>query len=269
MEHYGVNRGVVTLLEKSRLIIILMVFSMVFVLHGCAGPDRRSEETTREGEIHLQIGSNYLHKGNLEMAHFELTKASRLIPRNPDVHFALGTVHLLRDDIELAVNAFKRTIELDSGYADAYNNLGFAYLKMERWDEAIEASSKALEQVLYETPERALTIMGWAHYKKGDPARAVDFLGRALEIRPHHPDAENKLAMIYLDQGRIDKSKAILVDLVKRIPSFASARLNLGIIYYKERDVLAARKEFRAVLDLVDQKSDEARLAKGYLDLIE
>lgn len=236
---------------------------------GCTGPDKRSEENTREGEIHLQIGSNYLHKGNLEMAHFELTKASRLIPQNPDVHFALGTVHLLRDDIELAISEFTRTIELDRNYADAYNNLGFAYLKLEQWDQAIEASSKALEKVQYETPERALTIMGWAHYKKGDPARAVDILGRALEIRPHHPDAENKLAKIYLEQGRIDKSKAILIDLVKRAPAFANARLNLGIIFYKERDVLAARKEFRAVLDLVDQKSDEARLARGYLDLIE
>lgn len=245
------------------------MFSVVFILPGCAGTDKKKEDAAREGDIHLQIGSNYLHKGNLEMAHFELTKASRLIPRNPDVHFALGTVHLLRDDIELAINEFTKTVELDENYADAYNNLGFAYLKQERWDQAIEASSKALEQLQYETPERAMTIMAWAYYKKGDAARAVDLLSRALVIRPHHPDAENKLAMIYLEQGRVDKSKAILVDLVKRVPAFANARLNLGIIYYKERDVLAARKEFKAVLDLVDQKSDEARLARGYLDLIE
>lgn len=248
---------------------IIIIFLLSLILPGCAGTDRRSEETAREGEIHLQIGSNYLHQGNLELAHFELTKASRLIPRNPDVHFAIGTVHLLRDDLELAINEFKKTIELDGNYADAYNNLGFAYLKLERWDQAIESSSRALEQVQYETPERALTIMGWAYYRKGDPVRAVDLLERALEIRPHHPDAENKLAMIYLEQGRIDKSKKILIDLVNRVPTFASARLNMGIIYYKERDVLAARKEFKAVLDLVDQKSDEAQLARGYLDLIE
>lgn len=257
-------------MAKNNLrITVLLLISALFIFSGCAGTDKRSDETSREGEIHLQIGSNYLHKGNLEMAHFELTKASRLIPRNPDVHFALGTVHLLRNDLELALNEYTETIELDSNYADAYNNLAFTYLKLERWDKAIEAGSQALQQVQYETPERALTIIGWAHYKKGDPARAVDFLGRALEIRPHQPDAENKLATIYLEQGRIDKSKAILIDLIKRAPEFASARLNMGIVYYKEKDVLAARKEFRAVLDLVDQKSDEARLAKGYLDLIE
>ena len=257
------------MVRKSCAVIVLLMFLAVFILPGCAGKSKRKEEAAREGEIHLQIGNNHLHKGNLEMAHFELMKASRLIPKNPDVHFALGTVHLLRDDIELGIDEFLKTVELDGSYADAYNNLAFAYLRLERWDEAIGSASKALEQVEYETPERAMTIKGWAYYKKGDPARAVDFLNRALVIRPHHPDAENKLAMIYLEQGRLDKSKAILVELVKRAPTFANARLNLGIIYYKERDVLAARKEFKAVLDLVDQKSDEARLARGYLDLIE
>ena len=255
--------------RKKSPIIYSIFISLIFILMGCAATDNRKEELQREGDIHLQIGNNYLHKGNLEMAHFELTKASRMIPRNPDVHFALGTVHLLRGDNDLAIGEFKNTVELNGSYADAYNNLGFAYLQLENWDEAIEAASKALEQVQYETPERAMTIQGWAYYKKGDPARAVDLLNRALVIKPQHPDAENKLAMIYLEQGRVDKSKAILVELVKRAPAFADARLNLGIVYYKERDVLAARKEFKAVLDLVDQKSDEAKLARGYLDLIE
>jgi type IV pilus biogenesis/stability protein PilW len=249
--------------------LIFLVCTTTLLLISCAGTEKRGEETTKEGEIHLQIGSNYLQKGNLELAHFELTKASRLIPHDPDVHFALGTVHVLRNELELAIKEFERTIELDQDYADAYNNLGFSYLQLKQWDHAIEASVKALDQVAYETPERALTIMGWAHYKKGDPARAIELLGRALEIRPQQPDAENRMATIYLEEGRVDKSKNILVNLVKRVPEFAGARLNLGIVYYKEKDILAARREFKAVLDLVDQKSEEGRLARGYLDLIE
>jgi len=255
--------------KTRRIRLFLTILIGTAFLMSCAGTSKRNEETAREGDIHLQVGANYLNKGNLEMAHFELTKASRLIPGNPDVHFALGTVHVLRDDMELAIKEFQRTIKLDRNYADAYNNLGFSYLKLGKWDDAIKASEKALEEVTYDTPDRALTIIGWAHFKKGDPARALDFLGRALEIRPEQPDAENKMATIFLEQGRTEKAKNILINLVKRAPRFASARLNLGIVYFKEQDVLAARKEFRAVVELVEPKSDEGRLAQGYLDLID
>jgi hypothetical protein len=67
----------------------------------------------------------------------------------------------------------------------------------------------------------------------------------------------------------LDKAKVILLDLKKKTPNFAAARLNLGIVYYKEKDFVAARREFKAVVDLVDRNSEEARLARGYLDLIE
>jgi Tfp pilus assembly protein PilF len=217
----------------------------------------------------LGEGTAALNKGNIELALFKLTKASRLIPDNPDVHFALGTVHLLREEPELAMEAFKKTIEIDKKHGDAYNNLGYAYLKLGMWDEAIESCQKALDEVSYDTPERAMTIIGWAYYKKGESVRGLNMLKRALNMKENQPDAENRIATIYLEEGRLDKAKAILLDLAKRYPNFSSARLNLGIVYYKERDIVAARREFKAVVELVDRKSEEARLARGYLDLIE
>ena len=155
---------------------LFYIFFIMFVLalnSSCAGVQDQKENDRREGELHMQMGSNYLNKGNIELALFELTKASRLIPRDPEVHFALGTVHLLREEPDLAVEEFKRTVELDRRHADAYNNLGYAYLKLGKWDEAIESSQKALDEVNYDTPERAMTIIGWSYYKKGDSVRAL------------------------------------------------------------------------------------------------
>lgn len=255
--------------KRVRFLGFVLVSGFLLMNLSCAGAPQKRENDRREGEMHKQMGSNYLSKGNIELALFELTKASRLIPRDPDVHFALGTVHLLREETELARDEFLRTIALDRNHADAYNNLGYTYLKLGMWDEAIEASRKALDEVSYDTPERAMTIIGWAYYKKGDPARALDMLNRALAIKDNQPDTRNRIATIYLEQGRLDKAKVILTDLVRKEPNFASARLNLGIVYYKERDFVAARREFNAVVDLVDRTSEEARLARGYLDLIE
>ena len=254
---------------RVRWFALPFIFLPLLMSLSCTSTPEKKENDRREGEIHMQMGSNYLSKGNIELALFELTKASRLIPNDPDVHFALGTVHLLREEPELAREEFLRTVELDRKHADAYNNLGYAYLKLGRWDEAIESCQKALNEVSYDTPERAMTIIGWAYYKKGDPARALDMLSRALNIKDNQPDTENRIATIYLEQGRLDKAKIILKDLARKVPKFANARLNLGIVYYKERDFVAARREFTVVLDLVDRNSEEARLARGYLDLIE
>ena len=252
-----------------KILTILLLLLLPLSILSCAGTSEQKENDRREGDIHMQMGSNYLKQGNIEMALFELNKASRLIPRNPDVHFALGTVHLIREEPELAVEEFLKSIELNKRHGDAYNNLGYAYLKMGRWDEAIESCQKALDEVSYDTPERAMTIIGWAYYKRGESARALDILKRALNIRENQPDTENRIATIYIEEGRFDKAKIILLDLARRVPNFANARLNLGIVYYKERDFVAARREFNAVVDLVDRKSEEARLARGYLDLIE
>ena len=252
---------------KTLSVMLILILTMSIL--SCAGTSRQKENDRSEGEVQLGEGTAALNKGNIELALFKLTKASRLIPKNPDVHFALGTVHLLREEPELAVEAFKRTIEIDKKHGDAYNNLGFAYLKLGKWDDAIKSCQKALDEVSYNTPERAMTIIGWAYYKKGESARGLSMLNRALDMKDNQPDTENRIATIYLEEGRFDKSKVILLDLTKRYPKFASARLNLGILYYKERDFVAARREFNAVVDLVDRKSEEARLARGYLDLIE
>jgi type IV pilus assembly protein PilF len=253
----------------KKILVLLFALLLPLVSLSCAGTAELKATDQREGEIHMKLGSNYLSKGNVELALFELTKASRLIPKEPDVHFALGTVHLLREEPELAMEEFQKTIDLNKKHANAYNNLGYAYLKLGRWDEAIESCLKALDEVIYDTPERAMTIIGWAYYKKGESARALEMLKRALNIKDNQPDTENRIATIYLDEGRFDKAKIILQDLAKRLPKFASARLNLGIVYYKEKDFVAARREFNAVVDLVNRESEEARLARGYLDLIE
>ncbi len=249
-----------------RLIVTLLI---CLSITACASTTEKASEMDQEGDLHYQIGVNYLVKGNIEMAFFELTKAERLKPKDPEILFALGTTYLYRGDAEMAAERFKNTIRFDPGHADAYNNLGAAYLVLKRWDEAIDACQKALDQIGYRTPEKALTIMGWAYFKKGDPGRAVGLLKRALSVSPGAPDASNKLAEIYLEQGAIMKAKPILQELVSKAPGFARARLNMGIVFYKERDFAAARDEFRAVIELSDRDSDDAQLARGYLDLID
>ena len=253
---------------KSVFLGLFLLFFTVFIASCVSTPEKKSVGT-QEADLHLRIGINYLVKGNIEMADFELSKAERLNPRNPEVHFALGTVDIAKKEYARAIVQFNRTVAIDKDYADAYNNMGFAYLKLGQWDKAIQSSNKALKSIGYQTPEKALTIIGEAYYRKGDKGRAVEYLQRALAIDPKEPQSANTMARIYLEDGNVDKAKRILSGVIENHPNYANARLNMGIALYKEQDFRAAKKEFNKVLELVDKKSDEGQLARGYLDLIE
>lgn len=256
---------------RNRWFVRCMIVGMwIFLCSSCASTgNKQGIDKKQEGALHFQIGVNYLVKGNIEMAYFELGKAARLQPKNPDIHFALGTVHVAREDYQRALEEFKRTIRLDSEFADAYNNMGFVYFKLEQWDKAIEYCRKALDQISYQTPEKALTIIGDSYYRKGDNPKAIESLKRALGVNPDEPRPSNTLALIYLETGRTGEAKEILIELVERHPKYAGAHLNLGIAYYKERDFRAAKKEFETVLDLAEISSEDSQLARGYLDLID
>ncbi len=257
------------MIQKRCYLPAVLIITTLMIFSSCASKPEQKAKDSREGDLHYQMGVTYLNKGNLEMAFFELNKAVRLKPRDADVRFAIGTVYLFKGEPERAIGEFKEAIRLNPTHADAYNNLGAAYVRIEKWDLAIEACQKALDQIGYQTPEKALTIIGWSYYKKNDPVNSIDYLKRALEIKPDSLDAANKISEVYISEGRLEKAQAILADLVTRYPKYVGARLNLGITYYKMRDIVRAKKEFRAVLRLTDSKSDNAKLARGYLDLIE
>jgi len=241
----------------------------IFLFSSCATTGEQKIENKQEGALHFQLGVNYLVKGNVEMAYFELGKAARLMPKDPEIHFALGTVHVAREDYHRALDEFRQTVRLNPEFADAYNNMGFVYFKLEQYDKAIEYCRKALDQISYQTPEKALTIMGDSYYKKGDNTQAIESLKRALGINPDEPRPSNTLALIYLESGKVSEAKEILIELIGRHPKYPGAHLNLGIAYYKERDFRAAKKQFETVIELAERNSEDSQLARGYLDLID
>ena len=257
------------MIHRKFILPAVLTIAVLLITGSCASKPEQKNEASREGDLHYQLGVTYLAKGNVEMALFELSKAVRLKPRDGEVRFALGTAYLYKGEPERAIGEFKEVIRLNPGHADAYNNLGAAYARIGKWDLAIDACQTALEQIGYQTPAKALTIIGWSYYKKNDPVNSIDYLKRALEIKPDSPDTANKISEVYIAEGRLEKAQAILANLVTRYPKYVGARLNLGITYYKMRDMIGAKKEFRAVLRLTDSKSDNAKLARGYLDLLE
>ena len=120
---------------------------------------------------------------------------------------------------EKAAELLKRSIELDpSQAAQAYNFLGYMWAdRGEHLDEAIELIEKAVAM----DPDNGayLDSLGWVHFKRGEPERALKELHRALEVtKPEDPVVYDHLADTYYALGRIPEAlqhwqKALLLSV--------------------------------------------------------
>jgi len=111
-----------------------------------------------------------------------LGEALEARPDNPDLLYSRGLLAAQLDKLDVVERDLKKLIEIQPDNAHAYNALGYTLAdQTERYDEALELISKALEFL----PEDAFILdsMGWVHYRKGDLDKALSFLQRALSLR--------------------------------------------------------------------------------------
>jgi tetratricopeptide (TPR) repeat protein len=149
-----------------------------------------------------------------------------------------------------------------SGSATNALNRGTAYLKNEKYDEAIAELTKAIET----NPKsiQAHFYMGLAKEKKGDRAGAEQAYKAALDIDPSLPEAAGNLAAIYLDEPpRPDLAIGVLEKVLKKSPDSPILLQNLAYAYNLKNDVDNAAKYYEAAIAKED--STELRFALGVL----
>lgn len=111
-----------------------------------------------------------------------LTDALEERPEQPDLLYSRGLLAAQLNKIELIEQDMRRLIEIQPENAHAYNALGYTLAdQTERYDEALELISKALE---YRPDDPfILDSMGWVHYRIGNNDKAISYLERALELK--------------------------------------------------------------------------------------
>lgn len=110
----------------------------------------------------------------------------------------------------------RRVIELKPDFPHAYNALGYSLAdRNDRLDEANALIDKALEL----SPDDAAIIdsKGWVSYRRGDLPAAVEFLKRALAIRPDTEIAAH-LGEVQWQLGRHDEASKTWNDALDLAP---------------------------------------------------
>jgi tetratricopeptide (TPR) repeat protein len=254
----------------------------------------------RNYTAHYQLGSFLLRLGDsrdLEESAAQFRRALELDPRQYDVRFELIAVYRLlkdstraisqllliqdarpsdarvayvrgllaadRDDFPAAVNDFREALDRDRTLVGAWQDLGLAYVKLDRWADAVQAFAELSEQRADSVEAAYLHALALYNVQQHEAAEKES--RRALRLNPGAADAYTLLGMILASRGNANAeagealSQAVALDAKNY-----DAVFNLGRVQYADKDYSGAVRSFRSATTL-HPKSAEARFFLGTL----
>lgn len=194
------------MMRFSSILVILLVI-------GCAGQEYRHQEETRStqaAEINVQLGVNYMGKGDLELASIKLERALQQDPNLASAHWTYALLQMRLKQDALAEKHFRKAIALDPEDSMAHTNYGVFLCKHKRLQAADEQFLKALDNPLYKFPETAYTAAGQCIQRVPNEEKAEAYFRAALEENPHYPAALYQMAKLGVQQERWLQARAYL-----------------------------------------------------------
>jgi tetratricopeptide (TPR) repeat protein len=124
---------------------------------------------------------------------------------------------------------FSHAIEVTQNNDVAYNNRSGTYIKLGRWQEAMEDIKQAIK-IKPDFPE-SHNNLGVTYDGLGRSADAIDAYKQAIKLRPNYADAYYNLGIAYIKLGRWQEAIDAHKQAIKFEPDSAKAYNNLGIAY--------------------------------------
>ena len=135
-----------------------------------------------------------------------LLRAERTISHLPNLHIQLGVIYNRIQQWNDAIRAFTRALEIDPESESALMGRGVANLRLDKYEEAIEDLLDAVGLV-YHFPQ-CHYFLGEALYKYGDHERAAEAFRLCISMEPGFKRAYMWLAKIYEEHLKLPE-KAI------------------------------------------------------------
>jgi len=206
-------------------------------------------EDIKKAEVYYKLGFSYLSKDQLNEAFIEYQRAIKLNPKDKLSLNDLGYISARLKQYNEAISYYKRAISIDPNYSEAMNNLGVTYLEIEDWDEAIKYFKMALRNPLYTTPEKAYANLGYALYRKGEYADAINALKESSQRYPNYPQHFYVLGLVYMKLGNYEAAIDEFEKALNITPEYIDVHLELAHAYLKIGDKEEAFKHFKIVAE--------------------
>lgn len=159
-------------------------------------------------------------------------------------HYNLGVALLSKRDFMDAEESFLAAIRNSPRLAEAYVQLGGICLEREDLDGCLRYNEEAAHcRAKFPVP---WANIGFVHLQRGDPAKAIPALKKAIKWDNRFIQAMNVLATAYFMQGDYDACIAECHKIFKIAVTFAPAWNNLALAYFE-------KQEFALAVEAIDK----------------
>lgn len=172
----------------------------------------QQNDLTQQYESLQELGDCYVSVGNYAQAQQSYEKAAILAPDEPGPYVGLGVVALQKNLLDDAEVAFRVACRLDPICAKAYAGLAMVAQQRADYKLAFEMYLKSLER----DTDNLIVLLGLfqTSCQMGSFAKVIHYLEVYLNMHPGDTSVMFPLAALYAKDGRFERSKKILIDLL-------------------------------------------------------
>jgi type IV pilus assembly protein PilF len=186
---------------KKSLALVLSLHGVLAVIAGCTSNDHvTTPQPERAAEINLELGIDYLRKGNLQQAKDKIDRSLEQNPRSAKAQSVAGMLYDRLGETSKADGHYQRAVSLEPNNPDIKNNFAVYQCQKKRFDRGEKLALEAAANPLYKTPEIALLNAGNCARGAGELQRAEETYRRALTIKPRFGEALFQMADLEYQQ---------------------------------------------------------------------
>lgn len=210
---------------------------------------RALELDPRQYEVRFELIAAYRLLGDTAQALAQLDVLLDARPSDPRVIYVNALLAADRGDLAEAVKGFRTALRQDPTLDGVRLDLGLAYLKMQRWQEAVEVFDE-LARRQADSVEAAY-FHALALYNAGRIDDAEREARRALRLNAGAAPAHTLLGIILASRGGAEREALeSLTQAVALDPASFDANLYLGRVQYMMRNYTEAARSLRAAVRL-------------------
>ena len=184
------------------------------------------------------------------------------MPDNAQAHFELGLVELDNfQDFPESLRLFERACQLDPRLAVAWFFQALAFIKLDRFAEALKSLAEAERRGHHNALAAELTAD--AHYNLKNYGRATAHYSRALQLDPANPQLKSKLGLATIRTGKEERGLYLLRSAVTTKPDSPDLhdRLILSLVFLNRLPEAATAAEAKLSIISAPKPVDFLRAA--------